>query len=51
LQTVKLERGVQQAGMFGNQNSVCRPTTPSWSDTVERLKIAFPNYSAQGGSV
>jgi hypothetical protein len=44
LQTVPLAQGVQQAGMFGNQNTVCRPTTPAWSDTVERLKAAFPNY-------
>jgi hypothetical protein len=45
LQTVPLPRGVQQAGMFGNQNTVCRPTTPSWSDTVERLKVSFPRYN------
>lgn len=47
LQTLPLERGVQQAGMFGNQNTVCRPTTPAWSDTVERLKAVFPDYDRE----
>ena len=47
LQTRPLDQGIQQAGMFGNQNTVCRPTTPAWSDTVERLKQAFPRYDAQ----
>jgi len=23
---------------FGNQNTVCKPTTPKWRTTVERLK-------------
>lgn len=46
LDTVPLDRAIHQAGMFGNQNTVCRPTTPGWSETVERLKVAFPNYDA-----
>lgn len=46
LDTVSIEKAVQQAGMFGNQNTVCRPTTPAWSDTVERLKVAFPSHDA-----
>ena len=49
LQTVPLANGIQQAGMFGNQNTVCRPTTPGWSDTVERLKQAFPHYDDPSG--
>ena len=44
LQTRPLSQAVQQTGMFGNQNTVCRPTTPRWSDTVERLKDAFPHF-------
>jgi hypothetical protein len=44
LDTVPLSKAVQRAGMFGNQNTVCRPTTPAWSETVERLKQAFPRY-------
>lgn len=27
-----------ETGLFGNQNSVCKPTTTKWSHTVERLK-------------
>jgi hypothetical protein len=38
LYTVPLEKAVQEVGMFGNQNTVCRPTTPGWRHTVERLK-------------
>ena len=44
LQTVPLERAVQEVGMFGNQNSICKPTTPNWRQTVERLKQLFPNH-------
>jgi hypothetical protein len=44
LQTVPLERAVQEIGMFGNQNTVCKPTTPAWRSTVERLKENFPKF-------
>ena len=44
LQTVPLEKAVQEIGMFGNQNSICKPTTPSWRQTVDRLKQLFPNF-------
>jgi hypothetical protein len=44
LQTVTLERAVYEVGLFGNQNSVCQPTTPKWRSTVERLKSLFPKY-------
>ena len=30
-------------GMFGNQNTVCRPRTPKWRLTVEELKKVFLN--------
>jgi hypothetical protein len=50
LQTVPLARAVQQAGMFGNQNTVCRPTTPGWSNTVEQLKQAFSHFDDQPSS-
>ena len=43
-QTVLLENAVEEIGMFGNQNSVCKPTTPKWRSTVERLKVRFPNF-------
>ena len=38
MQTVTLENAVQEIGLFGNQNTVCKPTTPKWRSTVERLK-------------
>jgi hypothetical protein len=44
LQTVPLEKAVKEIGFFGNQNSVCKPTTPKWRATVERLKERFPDY-------
>ena len=44
LQTVPLEEAVQEIGMFGNQNTVCRPKTPKWRSTIERLKDKFPNF-------
>lgn len=28
IQTVPLEQAIQEVGMFGNQNTVCKPTTP-----------------------
>ena len=46
LQTVPLEKAVQEIGMFGNQNTVCKPTTPGWRSTVERLKEKFPNFDS-----
>ncbi|MCW4149309.1 endonuclease NucS [Halomonas sp. 18H] len=27
-----------EVGLFGNQNTVCKPTTPKWEHTVSRLK-------------
>jgi hypothetical protein len=46
LQTVPIEEAVQEVGMFGNQNTVCKPKTPKWRFTVERLKQKFPQYDA-----
>lgn len=44
LETVPLERAVRDIGLFGNQNTVCKPTTPKWRSTVDLLKQRFPNY-------
>jgi hypothetical protein len=44
LQTVPIEMAVHEIGLFGNQNTVCKPTTPKWRSTVERLKLKFPNF-------
>ena len=38
LHSVPLDQAVNEIGMFGNQNTVCKPTTPKWRTTVERLK-------------
>lgn len=32
---------INEVGMFGNQNTVCRPTSKKWRQTVERLKTYF----------
>lgn len=45
LQTVPLAQAVQELGMFGNQNSVCKPTAQRWRTTVERLKERFPGHT------
>lgn len=44
LHTVPLEQAIQEVGMFGNQNTVCKPRTPAWRSTVERLKTRFPDF-------
>ncbi len=41
LHTVPESQAVQEIGMFGNQNTVCRPATPTWRSTVDRLKVIF----------
>lgn len=46
LDVVPLERGYKEVGLFGNQNTVCRPKTPKWRSTVERLKARFPLFDA-----
>ena len=45
--TVTLDQGIRESGLFGNQNIVCRPHTPTWRHTVERLKVLLPNYDYQ----
>ncbi|MET1077052.1 MAG: endonuclease NucS domain-containing protein [Pseudomonas sp.] len=41
LYSLPLEQAVKEVGLFGNQNTICRPTTPKWRWTVERLKERF----------
>ncbi|MFM9900095.1 MAG: endonuclease NucS domain-containing protein [Polaromonas sp.] len=41
LQVVPLDQAVKEIGFFGNQNTVCKPTTPKWRITVDRLKERF----------
>jgi hypothetical protein len=44
LQTVSLDTAVREIGLFGNQNTVCKPTTPKWRSTVDWLKKRFPEF-------
>jgi hypothetical protein len=32
------EAAVNEIGMFGNRNTVCKPMTPKWRPTVNRLR-------------
>jgi hypothetical protein len=41
IRALPLSKAIHEVGFFGNQNSVCRPTTPKWNHTVERLKQRF----------
>lgn len=38
LHSVPIEEAVNDIGLFGNQNTVCKPTAPRWRTTVERLR-------------
>ncbi|HDR8926205.1 TPA: DUF91 domain-containing protein [Burkholderia vietnamiensis] len=44
LQTVPLNQAIQEVGLFGNQNTVCKPTSLKWRNTIDRLKESFPQY-------
>ena len=44
LETVPLDRAVHEVGMFGNQNTVCKPRDPKWRRTVDSLKGVFPGF-------
>jgi hypothetical protein len=47
LDTVPLDRAVNEVGLFDNHNSVCQPLTPKWRHTVERLMSHFPKWNDQ----
>jgi len=44
LDTVSEDKAVNEVGLFGNQNTVCQPTTPKWRHTVDRLKQHFSKW-------
>ena len=50
LETLPENEAVKEVGLFGNQNTVCQPTTPSWRHTVERLKTFFKNWDGPSSS-
>jgi hypothetical protein len=41
LRDLPIDKAISEVGFFGNQNSVCKPTTEKWNHTVERLKTIF----------
>lgn len=41
VKTLEQSEAVNETGLFGNQNTVCRPTTPNWRHTIERLHSDF----------
>jgi len=47
LDTVPEKDAINEVGLFGNQNTVCQPTTPKWRHTVERLKTYFKKWEGQ----
>ena len=46
LQAIPLDQIVREVGLFGNQGTVCRPTTTKWLTTIDRLKKRFPKYNS-----
>jgi len=38
IKTVSIEKAIKEYGFFGNQNTVCKPTTEKWNFTIDRLK-------------
>ena len=38
IHTVSRDQAFSEVGLFGNQNTVCKPTVPKWSHTINRLK-------------
>lgn len=47
LDTVPIKKAINEVGLFGNQNSVCQPSTPKWRHTVECLKVYFQKWNAK----
>lgn len=46
IDTREASKAFNEVGLFGNQNTVCQPTTPKWRHTVERLKQVFSTPAA-----
>jgi len=47
LETRSEQEAVNEVGFFGNQNTVCKPTTPKWRHTIEKLKRSFRRWNAE----
>lgn len=50
LDTVPENKALNEVGLFGNQNTVCQPTTPKWPHTVDRLKAHLPGWAKTSNS-
>lgn len=46
LETVPIKEAFHETGFFAQQNSVCKPQTPRWRQTVERLKDHFTKWNS-----
>ena len=46
IDTVPDSKAINEVGLFGNQNTVCQPSTPKWRHTVERLKTYFKKWES-----
>lgn len=47
LETRSESAAVNELGFFGNQNTVCKPTTQKWRHTVEKLKSYFKKWDSE----
>lgn len=45
IETVPIDKAFDEIGLFGNQNTVCQPTTPKWRHTTDRLKTYFTDWA------
>ena len=43
LETRPLVGAIKEIGLFGNQDSACKPLSPNWCHSVERLKERCPD--------
>jgi Endonuclease NucS len=46
LDAVPEATAINEVGLFGNQNTVCQPTTVKWRHTVDRLKTYFKKWDS-----
>ena len=44
LDSVPVSKAVSEAGLFGNQNTVCQPRSQKWRHTIDQLKHRFPHW-------
>jgi hypothetical protein len=45
LETRSEDAAVKEVEFFGNQNTVCKPSTQIWRHTVEKLKSYFTQWT------